>query len=80
MRPCRTSTSRSRSLTFNFSDNGSGGDLYLNFFEPGSSAVYTSCYFSSNGSCTIKPPVGGTWKATLDPPDASTGSLTLTMG
>jgi hypothetical protein len=40
----------------------------------------TSCYFSSNGSCTVKPPVGGTWKATLDPPDASTGSLTLTMG
>jgi len=65
---------------FNFSDNGSGGDACLNFFEPGSSAVYTSCYFSSNGSCTIKPPVGGTWKATLDPPDASTGSLTLTMG
>jgi hypothetical protein len=65
---------------FNFSDNGSGGDAYLNFFEPGSSAVYTSCYFSSNGSCTIKPPVGGTWQAALDPPDASTGSLTITMG
>jgi hypothetical protein len=65
---------------FNLSDNGSGGDAYLNFYEPGSSAVYTSCYFSANGSCTIKPPVGGTWKATLDPNGASVGSLTLTMG
>jgi hypothetical protein len=65
---------------FNFSDNGSGGDLYLNFFEPGSSAVYTSCYFSSNGYCDFTPPLTGTWSATLDPPDASTGSLTLTMG
>jgi len=65
---------------FNLSDNGSGGDAYLNFYQPGSSAVYTSCYFSSNGSCTLKPPLGGTWKATLDPNGASTGSLTLTMG
>jgi len=65
---------------FNFSDNGSAGDLYLNFYEPGSSAVYTSCYFSDNGYCDFTPPLTGTWTATLDPPDASTGSLTLTMG
>ena len=79
--PAKVNTGITFHITkFNLSDNGSGGDAYLNFFEPGSSAVYTSCYFSSNGSCTIKPPVGGTWKATLDPPDASTGSLTLTMG
>jgi len=65
---------------FNLNDNGSSGDAYLNFYEPGSSAVYTDCYFNSNGSCTIKPPVGGTWKATLDPNGSSVGSLTLTMG
>jgi hypothetical protein len=64
---------------FSFSNGGSGGSAYLNFYEPGSSSSYASCYISSNTSCPVTMPVGGTWKATLDPNSASVGSLTLTM-
>ena len=60
-------------------DGTSGGSAYLNFYEPGSSSSYTSCYISSNTSCPVTTPVGGTWKATLDANSASVGSLTLTM-
>jgi hypothetical protein len=64
---------------FSFSNGGSGGSAYLNFYEPGSSSSYASCYISSNTTCPVTTPVGGTWKATLDPNSASVGSLTLTM-
>jgi len=64
---------------FNLSNGGSTGSAYLNFYEPGSTSAYTSCYINSNTSCPLTTPVGGTWKATLDANSASVGSLTLTM-
>jgi hypothetical protein len=34
----------------------------LAFYEPGkSSSAYTGCCFSSNGTCPVTTPVGGTW-------------------
>jgi hypothetical protein len=64
---------------FHFTDNGSGGDAYLYFYEPGSSSYYTYCYFSANGTCPFTTPVGGTWTATLVPYSASVGSLVLKL-
>jgi hypothetical protein len=64
---------------FHFTDNGSGGYVYLYFYEPGSSSAYTDCAFSSNGSCTFTTPVRGKWKALLEPYSASVGSLKLRM-
>jgi len=66
---------------FNFTDNGSGGGIYLYFYEPGTSSSYTNCYFDSNGKCSFKTPAGsgGTWSIALVPYSASVGSLTLTL-
>ena len=73
-------TTRTFNVTqFNFSNGGSGGTVYLYFYEPGSTSSYTSCGFSGNGSCNVTTPVSGTWSAHLVPYSASVGSLTLTM-
>jgi len=64
---------------FNLSNGGSGGFVYLNFYEPGSTSTYKSCGFSSDGYCDFTPPIAGTWKVQLVPNSASVGSLTLTM-
>ena len=64
---------------FNFTSGGSTGGVYLYFYEPGSSSVYTDCGFSSNGSCNFTPPVGGTWNVLLIPSGASVGTLTLEL-
>jgi hypothetical protein len=64
---------------FNFSDQGSGGYVYLYFYEPGSSNSYTNCGFSGNNYCNFTTPVGGTWKVKAVPYSDSVGSLTLTF-
>jgi len=64
---------------FNFSNGGSGGTVYLYFYEPGSTNSYTSCGFSDSGSCNVTTPVSGTWSVQLVPYSASVGSLALTM-
>ncbi len=68
---------------FSFTNGGSGGKVYLAFYEPGVSYstgnAYTYCVFSANGSCTLVTPVGGIWSALLEPSGASVGNLTLTM-
>jgi len=64
---------------FHFTDQGSGGLVYLYLYEPGSSSYYTYCYFSGNSSCDLSAPVGGKWRATLDPSSASVGSLKLKL-
>ncbi len=65
--------------SFHFTDEGSGGSVYLYFFEPGSSSNYTSCFFSSNSSCTFATPTRGTWRVRLDPNNAAIGSLKLKL-
>jgi hypothetical protein len=75
-----TGTARTFTVTqFNFSNGGSGGEVVLDFFEPGSSSVYTSCAFTSDDFCDFTPPLTGTWSAELVPVSDSVGSLTLTM-
>jgi hypothetical protein len=68
---------------FSFTNGGSGGRVYLAFYEPGvsysSGNDYTYCVFTANGYCTLTTPVGGTWSALLEPFGASVGNLTLTM-
>jgi len=64
---------------FNFSNGSSGGQVTLNFYEPGSSSIYTSCSFIGDDHCSFTPPLTGIWSAKLDPVSASVGSLTLTM-
>src|SRR5438874_1621142 len=62
---------------FNFSDGTSPGSFYLNFYKPGSSSVFKSCYFSDDTWCDFTPSLTGTWSVQLLPWDASTGSMTL---
>jgi hypothetical protein len=66
---------------FDFTDQGSTGEVFLDFYEPGSSSEYIGCNngVDGNTTCSFKPPVGGTWTATLFPYEASIGSLTLTL-
>jgi N-acetylmuramoyl-L-alanine amidase len=64
---------------FDLTDNGSGGGVNVYYYEPGSSSVYTSCYFTSNNYCNFTTPESGTWKVVLVPSGASVGSLTLTF-
>ena len=73
-------TARAFNVTqFNFSNGSSGGQVVLDFYEPGNSSVYTSCSFIGNDHCSFTPPLTGTWSAKLVPVSASVGSLTLTM-
>ena len=64
---------------FNFSNGSSGGQVGLDFFEPGSSSPYTSCSFVGDDYCDFTPPLTGTWKVKLDPVSDSVGSLRLTF-
>jgi hypothetical protein len=63
---------------FNFTDNGPA-EVFLVFYEPGSSSSYTQCDITGNTTCPVKTPVGGTWSIALVPYAATVGSLTLTM-
>jgi hypothetical protein len=64
---------------FNFSNGSSSGAVYLDFYEPGSSSSYTSCYVPANTYCDFTTPLTGTWSVELVPYSASVGSLTLTF-
>jgi hypothetical protein len=64
---------------FNFTDSQGPVQVSLNFYEPGSSSLYTQCNFQANGTCSLKTPVGGTWKIALVPYAATVGSLTLKL-
>jgi hypothetical protein len=64
---------------FNFTDGTNPGSFYLDFYEPGNSSVYTSCYVGGNSSCPVTTPLSGTWTAQLVPNGASVGSMTLTL-
>jgi hypothetical protein len=64
---------------FNFTNSGSSGEVFIDFYEPGSSSIYTQCNNGVVGNtyCNFTTPVGGTWKVTLVPYQASVGSLSL---
>lgn len=64
---------------FKLKDDGSTGAVYLEFYEPHSSAVYQYPYFDSDGSYQLTPPESGTWSIALVPVNASTGSLTIEL-
>jgi hypothetical protein len=75
-----------RTVTFNvtnfhFTNNGSPGEVFIDFYEPRSSSIYAQCNNGvvGNTTCSLKTPVGGTWKAELVPFQASIGSLTLKL-
>jgi hypothetical protein len=77
---------KNKNVTFNvthfsFTNDGSPGEVFLYFYEPGSSTAYAQCNNGvvGNTTCTLKTPVGGTWKAMLFPYEASVGSLTLKL-
>ena len=63
---------------FNFTDNGPV-EVFLVFYEPGSSSSYTTCDVTGNTTCPVKTLVGGTWSIALVPYAATVGSLTLTL-
>jgi hypothetical protein len=63
---------------FDFTDNGPV-EVFLEFYEPGSSTSYTTCDVVGNTTCPVKTPVGGTWSIALVPYAATVGRLTLTM-
>ncbi len=66
---------------FNFTQPGGTGEVFLYFYEPGSSSIYAQCNngVAGNTYCNFTTPVGGTWKVALVPGGASVGSLTLTF-
>ena len=63
---------------FDFTDNGPI-EVFLVFYEPGSSSSYTTCDVTANTTCPLEPPVGGIWSIALVPYAGTAGSLTLTM-
>jgi hypothetical protein len=63
---------------FDFTDNGPV-EVFLVFYEPGSSSSYTTCDVTANTTCPLKLPVGGIWSIALVPYAGTVGSLTLTM-
>jgi hypothetical protein len=72
-----------KSVTFNvthfdFTDNGPV-EVFLVFYQPGSSSPYTLCEVAGNTTCLVKTPVGGAWSIALVPYAATAGRLTLTM-
>jgi hypothetical protein len=78
----KTATGATRTFTvtnFNFTNGTSPGSFYLDFYEPGNTSSYASCYFGGNGYCDVTTPLSGTWTVTLTPYSASVGSMTLTM-
>jgi hypothetical protein len=66
---------------FNFTNSGSAGEVFIDFYEPGSSSIYAQCNNGvvGNTTCSLKTPAGGTWKAELVPFQASIGSRTLKL-
>jgi hypothetical protein len=63
---------------FDFTDNGPV-EVLLEFYEPGSNSIYTTCGLTGNSFCNFTTPVSGTWKVVLVPNAATAGSLTLTF-
>ena len=64
---------------FDFTDVGGPAEVFLVFYEPGSSSSYTTCDVTANTTCPLEPPVGGIWSIALVPYAGTAGSLTLTM-
>src|SRR5262249_41804019 len=64
---------------FNFSNDGSAGEIFLRFYRPGSNSPYTTCIVVGNTTCHVTPRVGGTWSIGLFPYEASTGSLRIRL-
>jgi hypothetical protein len=64
---------------FKLKDDGSTGAVYLEFYEPHSSAVYQEPSFGGDGYYNFSPPESGTWSVVLDPFSASVGSLTIEL-
>jgi hypothetical protein len=66
---------------FHFTQSGGTGEVSIDFYEPGSGSAYGQCNNGvvGNTTCSLKTPVGGTWKVALIPYEASVGSLTLKL-
>jgi hypothetical protein len=63
---------------FDFTHHGPV-EVLLEFYEPGSESIYTTCAFTGNSFCNFTTPVSGTWKFVMLPNAATAGSLTLTF-
>jgi hypothetical protein len=64
---------------FSFTQPGGPREVFLVFYEPGSSTAFTTCDVGGSTYCNFTTPVGGTWSVVLVPYEANVGSLTLTF-
>ncbi|MGD0376448.1 MAG: hypothetical protein ABSB01_17930, partial [Streptosporangiaceae bacterium] len=64
---------------FSFTQSEGPREVFLVFYEPGSSRSYTTCDVGGSTYCNFTTPVGGTWSVALVPYEANVGSLTLTF-
>jgi hypothetical protein len=65
---------------FHFTQPGGPDEVFLVFYEPGSSRAYTTCDVSeASTTCPLTTPAGGTWSVALVPYEANVGSLTLKL-
>jgi hypothetical protein len=64
---------------FSFAQPGGPREVFLVFYEPGSSTADTTCDVGGGTYCNFTTPVGGTWSVALVPYEANVGSLTLTF-
>jgi hypothetical protein len=64
---------------FSFAQPGGPNEVFLVFYEPGSSRAYTTCDVGGTTICALTTPVGGRWSIALIPYEANVGSLTLKL-
>jgi hypothetical protein len=64
---------------FSFTQPEGPHEVFLVFYEPGSSRSYTTCDVGGSTYCNFTTPVGGIWSVALVPYEANVGSLTLTF-
>jgi hypothetical protein len=81
---CTFSAAANKNVTFNvthfdFTAPSGPVEVFLVFYEPGSSTSYNTCDVTGNTTCPLTPPVGGTWSVALVPYQANVGSLTIEL-
>jgi hypothetical protein len=64
---------------FSFAQPGGPNEVFLVFYEPGSSRAYSTRDVGGTAICPLTPPVGGRWSIALIPYEANVGSLTLKL-
>jgi hypothetical protein len=64
---------------FSFAQPSGPHEVFLVFYEPGSSTSFTTCDVGTGTTCHLTTPVGGRWSIALVPYEANVGSLTLKL-